>query len=483
MSKKRSKKEDIGNVLTMDPAADFPDSPPISEEKQPDIVAASVQQPKPPKKSEGFFDRLRNIAIPDWGTRYYLYVYRLEPLIDRLRSGEIKYTMRYAEPIDEQKLMLEHGSGRYRLNLVALKPATGKDSGTEIGRYECDILNAAYPPKIPKGEWMDDPRNKKWAWAREPDAPTPATAAQSSGSVIDAMRVVNEIRGQVRDEMEPDQEPDNPVATALGMAKDLLQMRADNPMVDILKDELKDLRAEAAAERAENRKLQAEMRAPAAPQATNPITNVVQTIKELEPLFEKFMPKVTEAAKEVVRGRRPGFGEILVEQGLPILGDILKPWSTALAARFMQAQPPNGYAPIGPQPAVPQPGQPVIAGPAAQPTPPRIIQFLSQPMVISAFKSHFDDFVRAKTDDEKEAGLEFAYWIFKSMGEQPLIDARAMGTSNILMLFKNTAPIWATLQQHESKLVEFLDQVVSWKPATMQPNNDNADDEVQDLTM
>lgn len=492
MSKKRTKKQDTGNVLTMDPAADSPDSPPILEEIQPDTAAAPAAPPppaqKPPKKSEGFFDRLRDIAVADWGTRYYLYVYRLEPLIDRLRSGEIKYVMRYSEPIEEQKIMLEHGSGRYRINLVALKPATGKNSGTEIGRYECDILNASFPPKIPKGEWMDDPRNKKWAWAKEPDAPpAPAVvAANANSTILDAMRTVSEIRNQAREEFEPEETPDNPISAALGMAKDLLQMRADNPMVDILREELKDIRAEAMAERAENRKLQAEMRAPTATAAeSNPISNVVKTIKELEPLFEKFMPKITEAGKEIVRGRRPGFGELLMEQGLPILGDILKPWSNVLAARFMQ-NPANGYAPaanIAPQPLAPPPGQPALAPPLApQASPPRLLQFLAQPLVMGALQSHF---VQFQKEPQGEAGLDFAYWIFTSgAGEQPLIDARALGTTQILAMFK-ASPAWPQMQPYEAKLTQFLDQVLSWRKEqeqTGEPVPPDDDDEETDLT-
>src|ERR1035441_7866677 len=102
-----------------------------------------------------------------------------------------------------------------------------------------------------------------------------------------------------------------------------------------------------------------------------------------------------------------------MEQGLPILGDILKPWSNVLAAKFMQGPPSNSYAaapPIAAPAAPPSPGQPAIAAaPPAQP--PRLIQFLSQPLVMGAFQAHFQAFMK---DEKSEAGFDFAYWIFRS---------------------------------------------------------------------
>lgn len=490
MSKKTPKKDENGTVITMEKPDDSPDTPPIPEEKQPDMPAAPAPQSRIRKDGATFFESLRKIALSDWGSRYYLYLYRLEPVIDRLRSGETKYVMRYSEPIDEEKLMLEHGSGRYRLNLVGLKPATGNNDGTEIGRYECDILNIAHPPKIPKGEWTDDPRNKKWAWAKEkePDPPPAVAAATAAGTVLDAMRTVSDIRKEMRQEMTPAQgtQPENPVATALTMAKDLLQMRADNPMVDIMKDELKAMRDEIAAERAENRKLQAEMRIPTPAEKSDPIDTLVKAADKLQPLIDKFMNKGGEVAEKVVNGRRPRWWETMLENATPGFVEILKPFGAALAAKMMtpaQALA-NGYANVGPQPAAPQPGVPQIAGPVqiAPSVQPKLIQFLSQPLVMSSFISHFTDFQKP---DGGEAGFEFAYWIFKSGGEQPLIDARAMGSTQILTMFKGS-PAWPSMQPHEAKLTQFLDQILSWKPEMQQPlpppDDDDDEDESEDLT-
>jgi hypothetical protein len=223
------------------------------------------------------------------------------------------------------------------------------------------------------------------------------------------------------------------------------------------------------------------LRAQNAPaEKSDPIDGLIKAADKLGPLIEKFMPKVVDAGKEIVRGRRPGFGELLMEQGLPILGDILKPWSNVLAAKFMQGPPSNSYAapPIAAPAAPPAPGQPAIAAATPPAQPPRLIQFLSQPLVMGAFQAHFQAFMK---DEKSEAGFDFAYWIFTSgAGEQPLIDARAMGTTQILALFKS-APQWPVMQPHEAKLTAFLNQVLSWSPKQDQPDEEE-EDEVTDLT-
>src|ERR1017187_10310687 len=99
MSKKTTKKDGTGTVLTMEKPDGSPDTPPIPEESEPVIPAAPMPTGRIRKDGAPFFESLRKIALGDWGSRYYLYLYRLEPVIDRLRSGETKYVMRYSEPV------------------------------------------------------------------------------------------------------------------------------------------------------------------------------------------------------------------------------------------------------------------------------------------------------------------------------------------------------------------------------------------------
>jgi len=457
---------------------------PIQAEEQP---APIVDQDRGRRKALTLFDRVRQIPQADWGTRAFIYVYCLEPICDLKMGGEKKYLVKSKQPIyDEDAIMMDYGSGKYRLQLVYRKPAA--DKSDQIDACEIEIYNPKYPPKIPQSVWMNDPRNARWlALIPKEQPPKPDTPM---GSITETFKVFSDMRKDVREELKPATDAIakvDPVASALSMAKDLLQMRADNPMVDVMKEELKAMREEIAAERAENRKLQAEMRAPVAgAEKTDPIDSLLKAADKLEPLFSKFMPKVVDAGKEIVRGRRPGLGEVLMEQGLPILGDILKPWSNVLAARFLQAQnqPANGYASnIAPQQPSPPSGQAALASPVApQATPPRLLQFLAQPLVMGALQSHF---VQFQKEPQGEAGLDFAYWIFTSgAGEQPLIDARALGTTQILAMFK-ASPAWPQMQPYEAKLTQFLDQVLSWRKEqeqTGEPVPPDDDDEETDLT-
>lgn len=475
MSKRTPKNDGSGTVLTMDKPPDSPDTPPTPIETPPDAPVA----PRIRKDGAGFFESLRKIALADWGSRYYLYLYRLEPVIDRLRSGETKYVMRYSEPVDEEKLMQEHGSGRYRLNLVGLKPATGANDGTEIGRYECDILNTKFPPKIPKGEWTDDPRNKKWAWAKEPEPPpAPAVvAATAAGNVLDAMRTVSDIRREVREEMKPesDASKENPVATALSMAKDLLQMRADNPMVDILRDQMSALRTEMKEERDRGRELQDKlMHGKQGNETTSGVDTAIEFMNKLQPLIDKFGPKLTEAAGNVAsRASRPRPLEQMIELGLPILGDVLKPFANMIAMRMAagpQAAP--GYPPQAPPTTAPSIQPPMnVATPTPAAEPPRLIQFLQTPIVLGAFQSHFKDYLETGGGEDGTDGSDFAYWVYKAAGEGPLTDARAMGTTAILSMFK-AAPQWPAIQKHELQLTAFIDQILGWKPGDLEPEEE-----------
>jgi hypothetical protein len=289
--------------------------------------------------------------------------------------------------------------------------------------------------------------------------------------------------------------PTDPVQSALAVAKDLLSMRADNPMVDVMRDEMKAMRDEMKAEREENRKLQAELRQGNKPATGDPIKTVVDTIEQLKPLIKEFMPQAVETVKDVVRGRRPGFGEMVVEQGLPILGQILAPWSNALAARFMAGPPaPTGsqFQPANPAPA-PQtsPGLPPASGPlpanAAQPAAPppnSFIKLMSNPLAFQAFSSHFKDFCKPEAEGgNPESGKDFAFWVLKAEGEQPFMDARLMGVGNILQLFKQS-PAWTLLQAHEQNLVKFLDQALSYNPqeAPADEEEDDDDENGVDLT-
>ena len=141
----------------------------------------------PVPKQMSFFDRLAKIDKQDWGTRAQVRVYRLEPIIDRLRGSERKYIRVYQEPLTEEQLKVDNGSGRYRLYLN-YKAAAGPEQ--EIDSVEIDILDMKFPPQIPLGEWVDDPRNKRWGWAKAiiqqqaPQPPQPAAVLENAYETV-----------------------------------------------------------------------------------------------------------------------------------------------------------------------------------------------------------------------------------------------------------------------------------------------------------
>ena len=121
-----------------------------------------------------FFEGQKRIQSEDWGTRANVYLYRLEPITDRLKGGNSTvFVMKYDEPVDQDKILVDHGSGKYRAILTFRKP--GENTGDQVDSAIFEMLNPNFPPKVPPGEWVNDSRNKKWAWA----APMlPKTAAQ-----------------------------------------------------------------------------------------------------------------------------------------------------------------------------------------------------------------------------------------------------------------------------------------------------------------
>lgn len=99
----------------------------------------------------------------DW-SRHIAYIYRLRPIHDRTGDGRPKYVTKFTEAFDENTLMLQHGSGKYRVDINFI-PAVGdkRKAYTKV----LEIMNPDYPPNLPAGDWVDDPRNADWQWSKE----------------------------------------------------------------------------------------------------------------------------------------------------------------------------------------------------------------------------------------------------------------------------------------------------------------------------
>ena len=487
-----------GTAVAEPPETPFdpPKSPPPS---------ATAPKADPIKTQMTFFDRVRAITLPDWGTRAYIRVYRLQPIIDRLRGSENKYIMKYEEPIDEDKIKSDHGSGRYRLYL-AIKTAGGNPSAQTYGEKDVDtteieILDLAYPPKVPPGEWVEDSRNKKWAWAKPPGAglpggqpPAPAPSEPSASVFTEAMKTYGEIRRGVKEEIGSAAPPAAPGAVDemtkfAGMVTALRSVfptpapssddRVLNSIVTLMSKQVEASQAEVRELRsAIMDMMKARTQEPPTP-PRNQIKEIAESLKELAPTLKDLLP----GAKEVVdnvRGGKTTFWDFAENVG-PALFQTLGQVAVAFAPRpgFPANPPPQAFPPVQHNPAGPPrppqagapPQAPPPAAPSAIPVEQQVGGFFSQPAVAIPFMNYFRDFVNG----DQERAQDFAAWVHDGMGAEPMRLARSMGTERLMQLFRGS-PAWPQLAPQEAKLIAFVDGVLQWNP-DQEPDEDEGDED------
>ena len=421
--------------------------------------------PKPAGLS--IWQRIAAVPAADWGTRIYLYLYLLEPVCDLTRSRNKKYLCRYEGPInDEQSIMVEYGSGRYRLVLSNNKPTTMETGG--IYEEEFEIVNPKYPPRTPRALWLDDPRNRRWAALLPPDQPpAPPAAPAPAFDAIAALDTLSQIQDRVADRLE--QRQPAPAAAApsaadsltqgLAMVEKIMSMKADNPMVDVMKDEMKSMREEMRAEREENRKLQAEIRQaanakPAEKSGMDVLRETIKTMKEeLLPSVKELLPQITEGA---TRSRMGSWQEFFVAMA-PTVKDLVTPIFNRYAM--------GGMGDITPQL---NPGTPPGAHQPPNQAPRPELEFLKA--YAPAMLSYLAD---------GETGGEFADYIYTGCGPEWngvkwLILKQTTGAANLVELFKRSpyaARIEAVIGEptdtpaaKEAAFRLFLEQFVAWQP-------------------
>lgn len=137
-------------------------------------------QPAAETTADDFFSLLKTFPEDDWKERKFMYLYRTAPITDRRASGQDLNLMKYMKPIDSHDIMLEFGSGGYKILLDEYDPTTQKTRVLRTHYFR--IFNMDYPPRIPYGEWLDDERNKDWQWAK-PKLLAQQTAANTPPAV------------------------------------------------------------------------------------------------------------------------------------------------------------------------------------------------------------------------------------------------------------------------------------------------------------
>ena len=480
-------------VEPAEPETPFDATPAVDEttgQPPPETPTPNRDRPTPRDapipRSMSFFERIAKIAPKDWGTRAKIKVYRLAPVINRLVNAEHKFVCMYGNPGDppltEEQLKVDHGSGKYRLYLNYKAPSSDEK---EIDRVDIDILDSSFPPKIPPGEWMDDPRNKTWAWAKPKDVPAPVAAGSTAASISDVaevFRVASDLRREAKEEMAstqsaPPQTPAVPdisaqIASIFGVASQVVQMRTENPMVDILKEELGAMRTELAEQRKEREAaLRAQLaslekKLEAGTSQTSPTSgDWIENLNKLASAKEtlaKLLGVPTEAGP-AVRSRLSGTMEFFRD----IIPQVINsPLLVGIGTRLMQG------------------------GPPMQAVPGRV----AQSMPSKPGPAEFQKFVEYVTPSmisylEESDGTAFAEWMAAGHTEWlPLIQGLTHNSmpgqsgAPVITAFYRSQPQWwngimKACGGNEATFTKFVTDFCAWKPETEAPEPEQKADE------
>ena len=167
-------------------------------------------------------DFREKLASADW-EKDVAYVWRCDPFYDNTNGGrDPKYIAVETRPISEESLKNEYGSGSYKIQL--------NRGDKKIASVIWSIMDPAFPPHLPPGDWLDHPRNKKWVswkpavnkwWAdkmREQAGPANQT---SEGVPAYMVQFMNEVRNEMR-RVEPSKK-DDVMASIITVLPSLLQ--------------------------------------------------------------------------------------------------------------------------------------------------------------------------------------------------------------------------------------------------------------------
>jgi hypothetical protein len=451
-------------------------------EPVPQLAQSAPKGPGRPKKTDespqsDFFQQVASVRPSDWGTRIYLYLYQLEPVCDLKKSGGKAYLMRYEEPItDEHRVMLEQGSGRYRFILA--KNKISPEASNEVARYEFEIFNRNYPPKLVREAWVPDPRNRRWEalLPKEPEV-KPAAAAET---VMDAIRLGVDLAKENR--ADPVQIT-TPVATPVdpwSAAEKILNMRSDNPMVEIMKAQMeaqaKALEAERerqfkAAEAAKQREfeLQKELTTARSGNSIAPkglidqITELAGVADKLEPLKKLFgwgSPNGTSADGGSARHVKTTILD-LVGDHLPKVLDAFSPLIQVAAHKIMNPALAVNGTHAQSTTTVQVPGTDAFQ---------EFLRTVATPKMLMYFRIAMHE----KGPGPQVSGENLAdliYGLFPEHFENlqkfthPMLPGLS-GPAAIITAYRNAPSVWAEVGPNEAKFSEFVHAFCAWKPDT-----------------
>jgi hypothetical protein len=477
-------------------------------EPTPETPPETPQAAAPPKRGRGqpkktdppvetnFFQRVAAVPAADWGTRVYLYLYQIEPVCDLKQSGGKAYLMRYQEPVrDEHQIMLEQGSGKYRLVLAYNK--ISPQASNEMARYDFEIYNPKYPPKIPREVWVNDQRNRRWE-ALLPEKPTPAAAGAAS-TMVEAMQLVNEIRGSVREEMGATEQPADAqspsemvqtfkamkeilqptpaagttAATApvdpFDTAAKIMAMRANDPMMAVMMTLLTNANtANEAARQREYELLQKQAAAPPAKGLLDQLLELAALGDKLDPL-KKLFGFGNGTAELAGRAARTTGLDVVRDLVTGPAGERLAQGIGVLIGNLASATTPNGK----PAPTlIPNPALNNGAMPPQESTEERINRIgetVTRPMLAEYFMKN-------------ASGAEWAQAMF-DLWPEDYVFMRTLGAENLVNRYRRYPQAWNIIAYREADFITFITEFCAWDPNTEDAPAPpaNGDDGVVDL--
>ncbi len=430
-------------------------TPPTSGKKRPEKPTRAEKPTRGQPKVLTFFERVGEIPKADWGTRASIKLYRLEPVINRLATSDNKYIGVYAEPVNEERVKVDYGSGKYRLYLNYKLPAQAE--GKELDSVEFDIMDMHYPPKIPLGEWIDTPKNKDWAWAKPlltaaqaaPVVPAPSAAAPAP-DFADTIRAMNEVQNSaVERAMAGMPPPMNPIEMITAFQK-LIPAPVPQTENTMLQTVVALFQTQLTAAQTQTAQLYTELRQMRTEQA-QPKTSGLEIVKELVTQAKALLPDIKEFFPvSEVRARGPWWTG-LAEQAIAAAGPAVVP----LVQQWASRQTPNGNSQQHEQPQL---GQPAIAAPRPQQYGARIDL---DAMLLSTLSS-----------DPPGDGEDMAYGLCTFFGQDGKIayqSACALGEEGLLQLLQSR-PIWNQLGGLQQRMPQFIHEFIT-KPNSEDQGN------------
>lgn len=430
---------------------------------------------------EEFFALLADIPDADW-PKSLVYIWRRDPYTDNTNGGrDPKYIDVRNGAITETDIKTEHGSGTYKLQL--------NTQDKYVAHTIASLEDPAYPPHIPPGDWMTNPRNKKWhswkplieKWWQQKLKDLAGPAAPSNGS-DPAMQELASIVRQLA--MAKPNEADPVTKQLVAWA---LQQTADEKKAD--REERREERnADSPDKMASLIRAVKELIVPAAPAAQTDdklLTFVLAQLAEVQKqngelmrmmLAEKkqeanplnqveTMVKLVSAVAGIAQPAAPKepwveFAETIAPQALPVLdkfatGLVMMNTRPNPAQQRPQPQPIPQTQPVAQQP----PPQVVTVQP--QPIPPAQPEQPAQPEMDTMERSMIIQIatLSAQALNLGMMGDQFADQICTRIFNDRIYDefCQQVPKDQIIGKFKQVPEAWALLQGHEGVLQSFID--------------------------